>query len=187
MLCLKLNNISKRRPWVCFILLGYLRRWIIGNCGIYYVKRCSGLRWEGISLNTGFYGREIIQNASTYMYFLKLPHQRSFPFRYQLLKKYLHTNGNSYPHIINPPVSQWTPVKPNAQEQLYPFTKSVQLAPFWHGILRHSSMSAKIQDDVMTLKRFPHQWPFVKGIYWWMLHSPHKSQWCGASLLLFCC
>ena len=27
---------------------------------------------------------------------------------------------------------------------------------------------------------FPRHWPFVKGIHWTPLDSPHKIQWCGA-------
>ena len=30
-------------------------------------------------------------------------------------------------------------------------------------------------DDAMTWKRFPYNWPFVKGIHQSLLYSPHKG------------
>ena len=39
-------------------------------------------------------------------------------------------------------------------------------------------------DGVIKWKHFPRYWPFVKGIYWSPVDSPHKGQWCGA--LMFC-
>ena len=68
--------------------------------------------------------------------------------RVQVNAKYIYRN--SHPVIIDLPVSQWIPVKPAVQEQLYPFTASVQLAPFWHGTLRHSSISAKLRRYIRT-------------------------------------
>ena len=61
---------------------------------------------------------------------------------------------NTLVALIHPPVSQWTPVNPIMQEQMYPFTASVQLAPLLHGAPRHSSMSAKYHDDVLIRKLF---------------------------------
>ena len=37
-------------------------------------------------------------------------------------------------------VSQFAPLKPTGQAQLYEATPSVQTPPFWHGIAAHSSM-----------------------------------------------
>ena len=37
----------------------------------------------------------------------------------------------------------------------------------WEKIWRH--------DDVVTLKPFGHYWPFVWGIHWWPVDSPHKG------------
>ena len=34
-------------------------------------------------------------------------------------------------------------------------------------------------DDVIKWKHFPRYWPFVRGIYWSPVNSPHKVQWCG--------
>ena len=77
-------------------------------------------------------------------------------FHFLQRNNYYYPNGNSQPVIIDLPVSQWTPVKPTVQEQLYPFTASVQFAPFWHGALRHSSISVKLHHGVMILERLTH-------------------------------
>ena len=93
------------------------------------------------------------------------------------------TSGFKYAHIlsflimgrnmqslaagIHPPFSQWTPVKPVMQEQLYWLTASVQLAPFKHGPLRHSSISAKY--GRITGKRFQYHVSFDKYTSrWWI-------------------
>ena len=34
--------------------------------------------------------------------------------------------------------------------------------------------------DVIKWKHFPHYWPFVRGIHWSPVNSPHKGQWCRA-------
>ena len=35
-------------------------------------------------------------------------------------------------------------------------------------------------DDVIKWKQFPRYWPFMRGIHWSPVNSPHKSQWSGA-------
>ena len=40
-------------------------------------------------------------------------------------------------------------------------------------------------DDVIKWKHFPRYWPFVRGIQWSPVNSPHKGQWRGA-LIFFC-
>ena len=35
-------------------------------------------------------------------------------------------------------------------------------------------------DDVIKWKHFPSYWPFVRGIHWPPVNSPHKVQWRGA-------
>ena len=35
-------------------------------------------------------------------------------------------------------------------------------------------------DNVIRWKHFLHYWPFVWGIHWFSVNSPHKGQWCGA-------
>ena len=42
-----------------------------------------------------------------------------------------------------------------------------------------------LHDDIIKWKHFPHYWPFVKGIHWSMVDSPHKSQWCRALIVFF--
>ena len=34
-----------------------------------------------------------------------------------------------------------------------------------------------IHDDTIKWKHFPRYWPFVWGIHWWPVNSPHKGQW----------
>ena len=34
-----------------------------------------------------------------------------------------------------------------------------------------------IHDDVIKWKHFPRYWPFVRGIHWSQVNSPHKAQW----------
>ena len=34
-----------------------------------------------------------------------------------------------------------------------------------------------IHDDVIRWKHFPHYWPFMQGIHWSPVNSPHKGQW----------
>ena len=44
-----------------------------------------------------------------------------------------------------------------------------------------SSYSNTLQhDDVIKWKHFPRYWPFVRGIHWSPVNSPHKGQWRGA-------
>ena len=33
-----------------------------------------------------------------------------------------------------------------------------------------------LHDDVIKWKHFPHYWPFVRGIHWSPVNSPHKGQ-----------
>ena len=35
-------------------------------------------------------------------------------------------------------------------------------------------------DDVIKWKTVPPYWPFVRGIHWSLVNSPHKGQWCEA-------
>ena len=37
-----------------------------------------------------------------------------------------------------------------------------------------------IHHDVIKWKHVPRYWPFVHGIHWSPVNSPHKGQWCGA-------
>ena len=42
-------------------------------------------------------------------------------------------------------------------------------------------------DDVTKRKHFPRYWPFLRGIHWSPVNSPHKGQWRGALMLSFIC
>ena len=66
----------------------------------------------------------------------------------------------------------------------------------WHAItwnnddqdLWHSGITSPgwIHDDFIKWKHFPHYWPFVRGIHWWPVDSPHKGQWRGALMFTWC-
>ena len=42
-------------------------------------------------------------------------------------------------------------------------------------------------DDVIKWKHFPRYWPFVQGIHWSSVNSPHKGQWRGALVSSLIC
>ena len=42
-------------------------------------------------------------------------------------------------------------------------------------------------DDVIKWKHFPRNWPFVRGIHWSTVNSPHKGQWRGALMFSLIC
>ena len=42
-------------------------------------------------------------------------------------------------------------------------------------------------DDVIKWKHFPHKWPFVRGIHWSPVNSPHKGRWRGALMFSLIC
>ena len=44
-----------------------------------------------------------------------------------------------------------------------------------------------IHDDVIKWKHFPSYWPFVRGIHWTPVNSPHKGQWCRALMFSLIC
>ena len=41
--------------------------------------------------------------------------------------------------------------------------------------------------DVIKWKHFPRYWPFVRGIYWSPVNSPHKGQWRGTLMFSLIC
>ena len=47
--------------------------------------------------------------------------------------------------------------------------------------------SGVIHDDVIKWKHFPCYWPFVQDIHLSPVNSPHKGQWCGASMFSLIC
>ena len=40
-------------------------------------------------------------------------------------------------------------------------------------------------DDVIKWKHFPRHWPFVRGIHWSPVNSPHKGQWRGVLMFFY--
>ena len=42
-------------------------------------------------------------------------------------------------------------------------------------------------DDVIKWKHFPRYWPFVLGIHWSPVNSPHNGQWCGSLMFSLIC
>ena len=42
-------------------------------------------------------------------------------------------------------------------------------------------------DDVIKRKHFPCYWPFVRGVHWSPVNSPHKGQWGGALMFSLIC
>ena len=42
-------------------------------------------------------------------------------------------------------------------------------------------------DDVIKWKHYPRYWPFVRGIHWSPVNSPHKGQWRGALMFSLIC
>ena len=50
----------------------------------------------------------------------------------------------------------------------------------WLAKLMYSTKWWWFHDDVIKWKHFPRYWPFVRGIHWSPVNSPHKGQWCEA-------
>ena len=57
----------------------------------------------------------------------------------------------------------------------YNQNKQITNIYIWDILLYHSD-----HNDVIKWKHFPHYWPFVRGIHWSPVNSPHKGQWHGA-------
>ena len=53
--------------------------------------------------------------------------------------------------------------------------------------IRHGSMSAWTNDDVIKWKHFPRYWPFVRRIHRSPVNSSHKGQWRGALMFSLIC
>ena len=68
---------------------------------------------------------------------------------------------------------------------------SVQNAVFithWFVIPINYYCSEHIYDDVIKWEAFlPRYWPFVRGIHWSPVNSPHKGQWRGALMFSLIC
>ena len=51
----------------------------------------------------------------------------------------------------------------------------------------HRASKGHQHDDVIKWKHFPRYWPFVRGIHWSPVNSPHKAQWRGALMFSLIC
>ena len=49
------------------------------------------------------------------------------------------------------------------------------------------NLAALMHDDVIKWTHFPRYWPFVWGIHWSTVNSPHKGQWRGALMFSLIC
>ena len=70
------------------------------------------------------------------------------------------------------------------------FTFSSHPDPFefpYSPVLLHWYWGNRIHDDVIKWKKFPRYWPFVRGIHWSPVNSPHKGQWRGALMFTLIC
>ena len=54
-------------------------------------------------------------------------------------------------------------------------------------LVRRFSHANPRHDDVIKWKHFPRYWPFVRGIHWSAVISPHKGQWRGALMFSMNC
>ena len=53
------------------------------------------------------------------------------------------------------------------------------------GFWGHIRLVASTHDDVIKWNNFPRYWPFVRGIHWSLVNSPHKGQWRRALMFLW--
>ena len=51
----------------------------------------------------------------------------------------------------------------------------------------HHSINTSNHDDIIKWKHFPRYWPFMRGIHWSPVNSPHKGQWRGALMFSLIC
>ena len=49
------------------------------------------------------------------------------------------------------------------------------------------SFQYSFHDEVIKWKHFPGYWPFLRGIHWSPVNSPHKGQWRGALIFSLIC
>ena len=54
-------------------------------------------------------------------------------------------------------------------------------------VIRTVQMYSQIHDDVIKWKHFSRYWPFVWGIHWSPMNSPHKGQWHGTLMFSLIC
>ena len=86
------------------------------------------------------------------------------------------------------------------------FVAEIKSAPLWHNNIKPETLKWSmgcplpvfwrkltiflwdlIAPHDIQCKYFPCYWPFVKGIPWWLVDSPHKGQWCRALMFSSIC
>ena len=59
---------------------------------------------------------------------------------------------------------------------------------YWNGgVCDTPSSRLPYNNDVIRWKHYQHYWPFVRGIHWSPVDSPHKGQWRGALMFSLIC
>ena len=90
------------------------------------------------------------------------------------------------PDVTHHPSAKCSPITPYSN-----ILHTVDI-PNWniHPGVGESNSSAPnwtISHDDIKWKHLLHYWPFVKGIHWWSVDSPHKGQWHGALMFSLIC
>ena len=112
---------------------------------------------------------------------------------------YIYQNIPSFIHLpTHPRFYPFTNTSPASSIVLPRFYKSYIMCLIcfrniqWHRVSRRrakcSAWSQELfHDDVIKWKHFPRNWPFVRGIHWSPVNSPHKGQWRGALMFSLIC
>ena len=70
----------------------------------------------------------------------------------------------------------------NMKQNIFSLEHMVHKGKAESSIAREPWKEMFVHDDVIKWKHFPRYWPFVRGIHWSPVNSPHKGQWHGASM-----
>ena len=82
----------------------------------------------------------------------------------------------------------WASVDQDARLHLMSCSVSPVFGAFyWFDDTHRGRRIAIFRDDVIKWKHFRRYWPFVRGIHWSAVNSPHKGQWRGALMFSFVC
>ena len=94
---------------------------------------------------------------------------------------YVHTNSwTKYVGVIGSWVTKLNKFLCLTTSSTSPWNIHLLSYTFW-------SQSRCSHDDVIKWKHFPRNWPFVRGIHWSAVNSPHKGQWCRALMFSLIC
>ena len=61
------------------------------------------------------------------------------------------------------------------------------MASVGHNSVLENTHNGHRHNNVIRRKHFPCYWPFVRGIHWSLVDSPHKGQWCRALMFSLMC